>query len=108
MPTLLVRPDLRSVQNDITINDTRLVEVVDDFLGTANDLELFLEVVILENGSRLELLCDTALACSRTLRVGPGPYVFESAGGIDLVSFNTGSGSIIGSSMRHFEGGLID
>lgn len=53
--------------------------VVDDFLGTADDVELFFEVMGLKDGACLELFRNTFLAGSNTFGVSALLDILESA-----------------------------
>ena len=52
---------------------------VDNLLGTANDVQLFFEVMGLEDRARLELFRNTFLAGSDTFSVSALPDILESA-----------------------------
>ena len=77
--TLYIGPYLRRVENYTLVNDAGIVPVVDDFLGTADDVELFFEVMGLKDGARLELFRNTFLAGSNTFGVSALPDILESA-----------------------------
>lgn len=77
--TLYIGPYLRRVENYTLVNNAGIVPVVDDFLGTADDVELFFEVMGLKDGARLELFRNTFLAGSNTFGVSALPDILESA-----------------------------
>ena len=103
LSTLLVHPDVRGVQQDLFVDDSISMEIVDDFLSAANDLKFFIEVMAFKHRSGLELLGDTSLSISSSLCVGTLPDILESSRGKNIASEYFCFVRIISSRVRHFE-----
>lgn len=90
-----VLPDLRRVQNDLTVDNARGVPTVDDALGALNDVELLVEIVVLEDGPRLEFFRDALLPRARPFDVSAPMDVFASAGRVETAVNHGAGGRVI-------------
>lgn len=68
---------------------------IDDALGTLDDVEFLVEVVVLKDGAGLELFGDTLLPCARAFDISAPVDIFASTGGVQAAVDDCTGGGIV-------------